>query len=175
MIVKIFLVSCLVDIKVEILFQWFCVEFFESCIVVIVFVILMVIVFLVVFVLWIMLQNLYDFVQVDVFDGCLLFGLEVFVGYMMWLGLDGVGRDFYLVIFYGLCILILVGLVFGVIVLFIGMIVGLIVVYVGGCIEVVIMWIVDFQLLFLVLLVVLMLVVVFGKGVDKIILVLVVV
>ncbi|WP_298815817.1 ABC transporter permease [uncultured Roseibium sp.] len=160
--------------KVETPFQRFRAEFFESRIAATAFVVLMVIILLAVLAPWITPQNPYDLGQVDVMDGRLPPGSEAFAGYTMWLGSDGAGRDLYSAILYGLRISISVGLASGVIALFIGMVVGLIAAYSGGRTEAVIMRVVDLQLSFPASLVALMLVAALGKGVDKIILALVV-
>lgn len=160
--------------KVETPFQRFRAEFFESRIAATAFVVLVIIVLLAVLAPWITPQNPYDLAQVDVLDGRLPPGSEAFAGYTMWLGSDGAGRDLYSAILYGLRISISVGLASGVIALFIGMTVGLIAAYAGGRTEAVIMRIVDLQLSFPASLVALMLVAALGKGVDKIILALVV-
>ncbi|QFT33198.1 putative D,D-dipeptide transport system permease protein DdpC [Labrenzia sp. THAF82] len=163
-----------VTAKVETPFQRFRAEFFESRIAATAFVILMVIILLAVLAPWITPQNPYDLGQVDVLDGRLPPGSEAFAGYTMWLGSDGAGRDLYSAILYGLRISISVGLASGVIALFIGMAVGLIAAYSGGRMEAIIMRVVDLQLSFPASLVALMLVAALGKGVDKIILALVV-
>lgn len=161
-------------VRVETPFQRFRAEFFESRIATTAFVILVIIILLAVLAPWITPQNPYDLAQVDVLDGRLPPGSEAFAGYTMWLGSDGAGRDLYSAILYGLRISISVGLASGVIALFIGMTVGLIAAYVGGRTEAIIMRVVDLQLSFPASLVALMLVAALGKGVDKIILALVV-
>lgn len=160
--------------KVETPFQRFRAEFFESRIAATAFVVLLVIVLLAILAPWITPQNPYDLAQVDVLDGRLPPGSEAFAGYTMWLGSDGAGRDLYSAILYGLRISISVGLASGVIALVIGMSVGLIAAYAGGRTEAIIMRVVDLQLSFPASLVALMLVAALGKGVDKIILALVV-
>lgn len=160
--------------KVETPFQRFRAEFFESRIAATAFVVIVIIVLLAVLAPWITPQNPYDLAQVDVLDGRLPPGSEAFAGYTMWLGSDGAGRDLYSAILYGLRISISVGLASGVIALFIGMTVGLIAAYAGGRTEAIIMRVVDLQLSFPASLVALMLVAALGKGVDKIILALVV-
>ncbi len=161
-------------VKAETPFQRFRAEFFESRIAATAFVVLLIIVLLAILAPWITPQNPYDLAQVDVLDGRLPPGSKAFAGYTMWLGSDGAGRDLYSAILYGLRISISVGLASGVIALFIGMAVGLIAAYVGGRTEAIIMRIVDLQLSFPASLVALMLVAALGKGVDKIILALVV-
>ncbi|MBO6758493.1 MAG: ABC transporter permease [Roseibium sp.] len=162
------------EVKVETPFQRLRAEFFESRIAATAFVVFTVIVLLAVLAPWITPQNPYDLAQVDVLDGRLPPGSEAFAGYTMWLGSDGAGRDLYSAILYGLRISISVGLASGVIALAIGMAIGLIAAYVGGRTEAVIMRVVDLQLSFPASLVALMLVAALGKGVDKIILALVV-
>jgi len=161
-------------IEVETPFQRFRAEFFESRIATIALGIFGAIVVLALLAPWITPQNPYDLAQVDVLDGRLPPGSEAFAGYTMWLGSDGSGRDLYSAILYGLRISLSVGLASGVIALLVGMAVGLIAAYVGGRTEAVIMRIVDLQLSFPASLVALMLVAALGKGVDKIILALVV-
>lgn len=163
-----------VEIKVETPFQRFRAEFFESKIATAALGVFGVIVLLAVLAPWITPQNPYDLAQVDVLDGRLPPGSEAFPGYTMWLGSDGSGRDLYSAILYGLRISLTVGLASGVIALLIGMVIGLVAAYAGGRVEAVIMRIVDLQLSFPASLVALMLVAALGKGVDKIILALVV-
>lgn len=160
--------------KVETPFQRFRAEFFESRIATVALGLFGLIVVLAVLAPWITPQNPYDLAQVDVLDGRLPPGSEAFTGYTMWLGSDGAGRDLYSAILYGLRISLSVGLASGVIALLIGMAVGLVAAYVGGRTEAVIMRVVDLQLSFPASLVALMLVAALGKGVDKIILALVV-
>ncbi|WP_425092966.1 ABC transporter permease [Tropicimonas sp. S265A] len=161
-------------VKVETPFQRFRAEFFESKIATVALGLFGVIVALALLAPWITPQNPYDLAQVDVLDGRLPPGSEAFAGYTMWLGSDGAGRDLYSAILYGLRISLSVGLASGVIALLIGMAIGLFAAYVGGRTEAVIMRVVDLQLSFPASLVALMLVAALGKGVDKIILALVV-
>lgn len=149
-------------------------EFFESWIATVAFVVLLIIIALALAAPWITPQNPYDLGQVDVLDARLPPGSEAFAGYTMWLGSDGAGRDLYSAILYGLRISLSVGVTSGIIALTIGMAIGLIAAYVGGRTENIIMRIVDLQLSFPAALVALMLVALLGKGIDKIILALVV-
>lgn len=160
--------------KVETPFQRFRAEFFESKIATIALGVFLIIVLLAVLAPWITPQNPYDLAQVSVMDGRLPPGSEAFDGYTMWLGSDGSGRDLYSAILYGLRISLTVGLASGVIALLIGMAIGLVAAYAGGRIEAIIMRIVDLQLSFPASLVALMMVAALGKGVDKIILALVI-
>ena len=160
--------------RIETPFQRFRAEFLESRIAMGALILFGAIVLLAILAPWITPQDPYDLAQVDVLDGRLPPGSEAFAGYTMWLGSDGSGRDLYSAILYGLRISLTVGLASGVIALFLGMAIGLIAAYAGGRIEAVIMRVVDLQLSFPASLVALMLVAALGKGVDKIILALVV-
>jgi ABC-type methionine transport system permease subunit len=92
-----------------------------------------------------------------------------------WLGTDGQGRDMLSAMLYGLRISLLVGLASGGIALVVGTIVGLVAAFRGGWVDAVLMRIVDLQLSFPTILVALILLVLLGRGVDKIIFALVVV
>ena len=155
-------------------FQRFISEFFESKTAAVALFILFSIIILAVIAPWITPQNPYALAQVDVLDGRQAPGAEAFAGYTMWLGSDGAGRDLYSGILYGLRISLSVGVMSGFIALLIGMSVGLLAAYAGGRAENVIMRVVDLQLSFPAALVALMLIAILGKGVDKIILALVV-
>jgi len=121
-------------------------------------------------------QNPYDLGQVDIMDarqppG----GTSMETGMVFWLGTDGAGRDLLSGILYGLRISLAVGVVSGIIAMAIGSAVGMLAAYVGGRVESIIMRIVDMQLSFPAVLIALMLVAVLGKGIDKIIIALVIV
>lgn len=120
-------------------------------------------------------QNPYDLARVDLMDSRLPPGAKAGDGFTMWLGSDGVGRDVFSAIFYGLRISLAVGAASCLIAATLGSAVGLIAAYAGGRTETVIMRIVDLQLSLPSVLVALILVAMFGKGVDKIIIALVLV
>jgi peptide/nickel transport system permease protein len=160
--------------KVETPFGRFVSEFFESRIAGVAFVALVTIILLAILAPWITPQNPYDLGQVDVLDGRLPPGSMAYTGYTMWLGSDGSGRDLYSAILYGLRISLSVGVASGVIALIIGTVVGLVASYAGGRIENIIMRIVDLQLSFPASLVALMLIAILGKGIENIILALVI-
>lgn len=120
-------------------------------------------------------QNPYDLARVDIMDSRQPPGAVAGEGFKMWLGSDGVGRDLVSGILYGLRISLIVGVLSGVIAATIGLVMGLTAAYAGGRIENFIMRIVDLQLSLPSVLVALILVALMGKGVDKIILALVVV
>ncbi len=161
-------------VDVETPFRRFMGEFFESKIAAVAFAAIVAIVGLALLAPWITPQDPYDLAQVDVLDGRLAPGAEAFAGYTMWLGSDGAGRDLYSAILYGLRISLSVGVTSGFIALLIGMAVGLAAAYAGGRTENIIMRIVDLQLSFPAALVALILIAILGKGIDKIILALVV-
>lgn len=118
-------------------------------------------------------QDPYDLAQVDILESRQLPGSKSFQGYIFLLGTDGAGRDLFSAILYGLRISLLVGAMSGVIALAIGSAVGLTAAYVGGRVEAFIMRVVDIQLSFPAILIALMLLATFGRGVDKIMIALV--
>jgi peptide/nickel transport system permease protein len=120
-------------------------------------------------------QNPYDLASVDIMDSKQPPGEKAGDGFTMWLGSDGVGRDLVSGILYGLRISLMVGVISGLIAATVGMSVGLIAAYAGGRVESLIMRLVDLQLSLPTVLVALILVAMLGKGVDKIIIALVVV
>ncbi len=155
-------------------FARFAMQFLASRVATAALIVLVAIIVLAALAPWITPQNPYDLGQVDVLDARLPPGAEAFTGYTMWLGSDGSGRDLFSAILYGLRISLAVGVASGLLALAIGMAVGLIAAYAGGRVEAAIMRLVDLQLSFPATLVALMLVAILGKGVDKIILALVV-
>src|SRR3546814_8174210 len=96
-------------------------------------------------------------------------------GWTFCLGTDDQGRDMVSAILYGLRISLGVGVTSGLIAVLIGLAVGMMAAYFGGRVDTVIMRIVDLQLSFPAILVALILLAVLGKGVDKIIIALVIV
>jgi peptide/nickel transport system permease protein len=124
---------------------------------------------------WITPQNPSDLNSVDLMDSRLKPGEITGEGFTAWLGTDGVGRDLYSGILYGLRISLLVGTVAGVLAATFGVSMGLLAAYTGGKMEAFIMRVVDLQLSLPAILIALILVAALGKGVDKIIIALVVV
>ncbi|MEM9249862.1 MAG: ABC transporter permease [Pseudomonadota bacterium] len=124
---------------------------------------------------WLAPQNPYDLAQVDIMDSLLPPGSESWGGDPYLLGTDGQGRDMLSAMIYGIRISLVVGLASGIIALAVGTIVGLVAAYRGGWVDTVLMRIVDLQLSFPTILVALILLVILGRGVDKIIFALVVV
>ena len=162
------------NVSVETPFQRFRSEFMESTVAVAALIVLAVIILLALLAPFITPQNPYDLAQVDVLDGKLPPGSEAFAGYTMWLGSDGAGRDLYSAILYGIRISLTVGLAAGVLALVVGTAIGLVAAYVGGRVDGVIMRFVDLQLSFPAVLIALVLVAILGRGIDKIIIALVV-
>jgi peptide/nickel transport system permease protein len=162
-------------VNVETPFRRFLSSYVESKVAVIAFAMLMVVVFIAVFAPFISPQNPYDLAVVSIMDSRLAPGEQMFSGTTAWLGTDGAGRDLLSAIFYGLRISLGVGVISGIIALVIGMSVGLAAAYFGGRTDSVIMRIVDLQLSFPAILVALILVAILGKGIDKIVIALVVV
>jgi peptide/nickel transport system permease protein len=121
-------------------------------------------------------QNPYDLKQLDVTDSKRAPGeTSMMAGYIYVLGTDDQGRDLYSAIIYGLRISLGVAVMSGVIAMALGMTIGLTAAYFGGWIDTLIMRIVDIQLGFPAILIALILLAILGKGVDKVILALVIV
>jgi peptide/nickel transport system permease protein len=120
-------------------------------------------------------QNPYDLAQLDIMDNMLAPGEALASGTASWLGTDDQGRDMLSAILYGLRISLTVGAASVFIACAIGASVGVLAAYAGGRVESIVMRIVDLQLSFPAILVALILLAVFGRGVDKVILALVIV
>ena len=162
--------------KVETPFRRFASEFLESPVATVALIMLATIILLALFAPLISPQNPYDLGQVDILDARLPPGEQsAGTGMTFWLGTDGAGRDMFSGILYGLRISLAVGVFSGFLAMAIGAAVGLIAAYAGGRVETLIMRVVDLQLSFPAILIALMLVAVLGKGIDKIIIALVVV
>ncbi|MEM6665249.1 MAG: ABC transporter permease [Pseudomonadota bacterium] len=163
-----------VPAKVQTPWQRFWSEYFESPVATVALVLLSIIILVAVFAPWIAPQDPYDLAQVSIMDSRLPPGEVSMYGYTFLLGTDGAGRDLFSAILYGLRISLSVGVMSAVIALGVGMIVGLTAAYMGGRTENLIMRIVDIQLSFPAVLIALILLTILGKGVDKIIIALVV-
>jgi peptide/nickel transport system permease protein len=125
---------------------------------------------------WISPQNPYDIGKLDIFDSKLPPGSQNAAATMTyWLGTDGQARDILSAIFYGLRTSLMVGGISVAAALAIGSIVGLAAAYFGGWIDALLMRAVDIQLSFPAILVALILLAILGKGVDKVIIALIVV
>lgn len=124
---------------------------------------------------WIAPQNPYDLATLSIMDNMLPPGEMLDTGRIAFLGTDDQGRDMLSAILYGLRVSLSVGAASVLIAAIIGASLGVLAAYAGGRIESLIMRIVDLQLSFPVILVALVLLAVFGRGVDKVIIALVVV
>ncbi|KAA2238355.1 ABC transporter permease [Salinarimonas soli] len=124
---------------------------------------------------WIAPQNPYDLTQLDIMDNMLAPGERLAGGTVAYLGTDNQGRDMLSAILYGLRISLGVAAAATIIASIVGASVGVLAAYVGGRVESFVMRVVDLQLSFPAILVALVLLAVFGRGIDKVILALVVV
>jgi peptide/nickel transport system permease protein len=120
-------------------------------------------------------QNPYDLSQLDIMDNMLAPGDALASGKTSWLGTDDQGRDMLSAILYGTRISLAVGTASVVIACAVGASVGVLAAYAGGRIETLVMRFVDLQLSFPAILVALVLLAVFGRGVDKVVIALVLV
>jgi peptide/nickel transport system permease protein len=120
-------------------------------------------------------QNPYDLSKLDIMDNVLRPGEKLGSGVTAFLGTDDQGRDMLSAIIYGLRISLAVGAISVVIACAIGASVGVLAAYAGGRVESIVMRIVDLQLSFPAILVALVLLAVFGRGVDKVVIALVIV
>lgn len=120
-------------------------------------------------------QNPYDLGALDLMDGRLAPGSASMDGLRYWLGTDSQGRDMLSAILYGLRISLMVGLSAVALATVIGSLVGLVAAYVGGLVDTLLMRLVDFVLGFPSILVALVLLAMLGRGVDKVVIAIVVV
>lgn len=162
-------------VREETPFQRFAAEFIADRLAVAALVMIGAIIALALLAPWISPQNPYDLAQVDLMDSRQPPGAASVAGFTMWLGSDGVGRDLLSAILYGLRISLFVGITSGLFAALVGTSLGLTAAYIGGHTESAIMRLVDLQLSLPSILVALILVAMFGKGVDKIVLALVIV
>ena len=156
-------------------FRRFLADFTESRIAVVAFFVFVAVLLCAMFAPWISPTDPYDLSKVDIIDNRLPPGSEGVDGITYWLGTDGAGRGMLSAIFYGLRTSLFVGIMAGAIALSIGGVLGLVAAYFGGLFDTVIMRLVDFKLGFPSILIAMILLAVLGKGVDKIIISLVVV
>ena len=114
-------------------------------------------------------QNPYDLAVLDIMDNMLAPGEALASGAKAWLGTDDQGRDMLSAILYGLRISLGVAAVSVAAAAAIGATIGGVAAYAGGRVEGALMRLVDLQLSFPAILVALVLLAVFGRGVDKVI------
>jgi peptide/nickel transport system permease protein len=122
---------------------------------------------------WISPTNPYDLAGLDILDGGLAPGAKSLSGKTFWLGTDEQGRDMLSAILYGLRISLYVAGAATLIALVIGMAAGISAAYFGRFTDAIIMRVVDLQLGFPSILIALILLAVLGRGVDKVIMALV--
>ena len=149
-------------------------DFFESRIATAAVAVFALILFVAIFAPWISPQDPYDLMVVDVMNSRMQPGEKSLDGMTFVLGSDGAGRDMLSAIFYGLRTSLGVGVMSAIIALCIGMTVGLSAAYFGGRTDSFVMRVVDLQLSFPAILIALILLSILGKGVDKIIIALVI-
>ena len=118
---------------------------------------------------WISPQNPYDLKSLDIMDGLLTPGSELINGTTAWLGTDSVGRDILSSTMYGLRISLFVALLVVIFGTLIGIILGGIAGLYGGWVDTIIMRMVDLKISFPGVLLALMFLAIFGTGVDKVI------
>ena len=160
---------------VETPFMRFARQFAESRVAVLSLLGLLLVVAAALFAPWITPQNPYDLAQLDILDGNLPPLSEGFSGTTYWLGTDEQGRDMLSAIVYGMRISLAVGAGSTLAALLIGCSVGLIAAFYGGRLESFVMRVVDLQLSFPAILVALILLAVLGRGVDKVLVALIIV
>ena len=153
----------------------FWLDFSESPTAVIALFVFLIILFIAIFAPWVSPSNPYDLTSVDIMNSRLPPGSEDFSGNFYILGTDGAGRDMLSAIFYGLRVSLGVGALSGLVALILGASVGLSAAYFGGRFETIMMRIVDIQLSFPSILMALIILAAFGKGVDKTIIALILV
>ncbi|WP_284775194.1 ABC transporter permease [Agrobacterium sp. lyk4-40-TYG-31] len=132
--------------------------------------ILLILAFVAIFAPLIAPQNPYDLMQLDIMDNMLPPGSTLGTGLTAWLGTDDQGRDMLSAIMYGMRVSLGVGIASVVIASIIGALVGVLSAYIGGRFDALVMRIVDLQLSFPSILIALVLLTVFGRGLDKVIL-----
>ncbi|MCI5110811.1 MAG: ABC transporter permease [Marivita sp.] len=121
-------------------------------------------------------QNPYDLRQLDIMDGRLPPGSTTFDGAMTYhLGTDEQGRDILSGILYGLRVSLSVAIIATLVAMAIGVVVGIYAAWAGGRVETILMRLVDLQLSFPSILVALMLMAAFGRGLDKVVIALIIV
>jgi peptide/nickel transport system permease protein len=124
---------------------------------------------------WFAPQNPYDLATLSIMDNMLPPGETLDTGVVAILGTDELGRDMFSAILYGLRVSLIVGASSVLFAAMIGASVGVLAAYAGGRIETFLMRVVDLQLSFPSILVALVLLAVFGRGVDKVVIALIIV
>lgn len=133
-------------------------------------VILLTLIFVAIFAPLIAPQDPYDLMQLDIMDNMLPPGSTLSSGITAWLGTDDQGRDLLSAIMYGMRVSLGVGIASVAIASIIGALIGVLSAYIGGRFDALVMRIVDLQLSFPSILIALVLLTVFGRGLDKVVL-----
>lgn len=133
-------------------------------------VILLSLIFIAIFAPLLAPQNPYDLMQLDIMDNMLPPGSALGNGATAWLGTDDQGRDMLSAIMYGMRVSLGVGIASVLIASTIGALIGVLSAYIGGRFDALVMRIVDLQLSFPSILIALVMLTVFGRGLDKVIL-----
>ena len=163
-------------VGVETPWQRFKHDFFASKLAIVGLVLMIIVIGAAIFAPWIAPQNPYDIGNLDIFDSKLPPGSKSADGsFTYWLGTDGLARDLFSAILYGMRTSLMVSVISVAAALVIGTLVGLVAAYFGGWIDALLMRIADIQLSFPSILVALVLLAVLGKGVDKVIIALIIV
>lgn len=124
---------------------------------------------LAIFAPWIAPQDPYDQAKLDILDGLLPPGSTLFDSTYSVMGTDALGRDILSAVIYGLRISLFVAFTAVIVGSTIGVLLGLMAAYYGGWVDTVIMRAVDLKMSFPGILMALMLLALFGTGVDKVI------
>ena len=114
-------------------------------------------------------QDPYDLAKLDIMDGLLPPMSVMGNGMTSWLGTDALGRDILSAVMYGLRISLFVAFVAVTVGTIIGVFLGLLAAKQGGWVEALIMRAVDLKVSFPGILLALMMLAIFGTGIDKII------
>lgn len=155
---------------VETPFHRFVSDFFANKVAAFALVIIVILALLAIFAPWVTPQNPYDLTQISIFDNMLKPGDKSMDGKAFWLGTDEQGRDMLSAMIYGLRMSLFVSAVATSIAVVVGVSLGVTAAYFGGRVDSTIMRIVDLQLSFPAILIALILLAALGKGVDKVIL-----
>lgn len=119
-------------------------------------------------------QDPYDQAQLDILDSLQPPGSHLWDGTPSLLGTDALGRDILSAVLYGLRISLFVALVAVIVGSAIGVFMGLLAAMKGGWVETVIMRMVDLKMSFPGILLALMVLAIFGTGIDKVIIALII-
>ncbi|HSP25354.1 MAG TPA: ABC transporter permease, partial [Saliniramus sp.] len=161
--------------KGESLFKRHVASFFQSPSAVIGLLVLVILVVAAFTAPWFAPQDPYDLATLSIMNNMLPPGEMLDTGVVAILGTDELGRDMFSAILYGLRVSLIVGASSVLFAAMIGASVGVLAAYAGGRVETFLMRVVDLQLSFPSILVALVLLAVFGRGVDKVVIALVIV